>query len=73
MKRALVCLPLLAAALGGCYEAPSGVVLHQPHAYKGKDDPLRATLADPASAERLRARQRAVQDVRVAGMKEAAL
>lgn len=73
MRRALPCLPLLAAALTGCYEPPTAVVLHQPHAYKGKADALRTVLADPAFAERLRARQRAVQDVRVAGMKEAAL
>ena len=49
------------------------VVLHRPHAYKGKDDALRTVLTDPAFAERLRARQRAVQDVRIAGLKEAAL
>ncbi|HMV39348.1 MAG TPA: hypothetical protein PKC26_09360 [Plasticicumulans sp.] len=73
MKRALVFLPLLTAALGGCYEPPGEVVLHRPHAYKGKDDALRTVLTDPAFAERLRARQRAVQDVRIAGLKEAAL
>ena len=36
-------------------------------------DALRTVLTDPAFAERLRARQRAVQDVRIAGLKEAAL
>ena len=54
---------LLAALLllSGCYRPPWEVTWHEPHVYKGKQDPLLAKMRGDELAERLRQRFRAVQ------------
>ena len=54
---------LLAALLllSGCYRAPWNVTRHEPHVYKGKQDPLLAKMQGEELAERLRKRFQAVQ------------
>ena len=54
---------LLAALLflSGCYRAPWDVTWHEPHVYKGKQDPLLAKMRGDELSERLGERFRAVQ------------
>jgi len=54
---------LLAALLflSGCYRAPWDVTWHEPHEYKGKQDPLLAKMQGEELRERLRERFQAVQ------------
>jgi hypothetical protein len=64
-RTGLICglAALLAALLlfSGCYRAPWDVTCHEPHVYKGKQDPLLAKMQGEELAERLRERFRAVQ------------
>ena len=55
---AFVALLLL---VSGCYRPPWEVTCHEPHVYKGKQDPLLAKMQGEELAERLRERFRAVQ------------
>ncbi|MEF8943011.1 MAG: hypothetical protein V5B78_09500 [Desulfohalobiaceae bacterium] len=54
---------LLAALLllSGCYRLPWDVTWHEPHVYKGKQDPLLAKMQGEELRERLRERFQAVQ------------
>ena len=47
--------------VSGCYRAPWDVTCHEPHEYKGKQDPLLAKMQGEELRERLRERFRAVQ------------
>lgn len=47
--------------LSGCYRSPGEFTWHQPHVYKGKQDPLLAKSKDGQLGERLRERFSAVQ------------
>lgn len=61
MNRVPLLLLGCAAALVGCYERVGDVVLHEPHVYKGKVDPLIARMEQSGMRERLRERLVAVQ------------
>jgi len=54
---------LLAVLLlvSGCYRMPWDVTCHEPHEYKGKQDPLLAKMQGEELRERLRERFQAVQ------------
>ena len=53
--RTILVLAGMAVALGGCYE-DMGVTVHEPGEYKGKKDPLVATLKQQQMQESLEQR-----------------
>ena len=57
----LATVTILSAALGGCFERPPDIEMHEPGVYQGPVDPYLEVSATPAQAERLMARLKQVQ------------
>lgn len=57
----LTALGAVLLLVSGCYRPPWDVTWHEPHVYKGKQDPLLAKMQGGELKERLRERFQAVQ------------